>query len=91
MYPQQCYRRGHKELFHVKPSDLFLAKNRQMATTQFSENGTFCRKFLVFEKTIRQKATENWFFGGWCHHMYAYWLQFSKFLQIDSPVKSKSA
>jgi hypothetical protein len=31
--------------------------------TQFSENGTFCRKFLVFEKKIRQKATENWFFG----------------------------
>jgi hypothetical protein len=63
MYPQQCYRPGHKELFHVKPSDLFLAKNRQMAT-QFSENGTFCRKFLVFEKKIRQKATENWFFGA---------------------------
>jgi hypothetical protein len=62
MYAQQCYRPGHKELFHVKPSDFFLAKNRQMAT-QFSENGTFCRKFLVFEKTIRQKATENWFFG----------------------------
>jgi hypothetical protein len=62
MYPQQCYRPGHKELFHVKPSDLFLAKNRQMAT-QFSANGTFCRKFLVFEKTIRQKATKNWFSG----------------------------
>jgi hypothetical protein len=62
MYPQQCYRPGHKELFHVKPSDLFLAKNRQMAT-QFSESGTFCRKFLVFEKKILQKVTENWFFG----------------------------
>jgi hypothetical protein len=41
---------------------LFLAKNRQMAT-QFSENGIFCGKFPVFEKTFRQKATENWFFG----------------------------
>jgi hypothetical protein len=63
----------------------FLAKNRQMAT-QFSENGIFCRKFPVFGKKIRQKATENWFFGGWCRHIYAYLLQFSEFLEINSPV-----
>jgi hypothetical protein len=37
-------------------------KNRQMVT-RFSKNGIFCRKFLIFEKKIRQKATENWFFG----------------------------
>jgi hypothetical protein len=30
-------------------------------------------------------------FGGWCRHIYAYWLQFSEFLEINSPVKSKSA
>jgi hypothetical protein len=48
--------------FPCQASDLFLAKNRQMAT-QFSENGTFCHKLLVFEKKIRQKATENGFFG----------------------------
>jgi hypothetical protein len=30
---------------------------------QFSENGIFCCKFRIFEKKIRQKATENWFFG----------------------------
>jgi hypothetical protein len=46
---------------------------------------------LFFEKNIRQKATENWFFWGWCRHIYAYWLQFSEFLEINSPVKSKSA
>jgi hypothetical protein len=40
----------------------------------FLKNGTFCSKFLVFEKKIRHKATENWFFWGWCHHIYAYWL-----------------
>jgi hypothetical protein len=30
-----------------------------------SPNGdtVFCPKFPVFEKNIRQKATENWFFG----------------------------
>jgi hypothetical protein len=39
------------------------AKNRQMVT-QFSENGIFCRKFLVFEETIQQKATKNWLFGN---------------------------
>jgi hypothetical protein len=60
--------------------------------TQFSENGIFCRKFPAFEEKIRQKATENWFFWGWCRHIYAYWLQFLKFLEINSPrVKSKSA
>jgi len=32
--------------------------------TQFSENGIFYLKFRVFEKTIRQKVTENWFFFG---------------------------
>jgi hypothetical protein len=31
--------------------------------TQYSENGKFCGKFPVFEKKIRQKATENWFFA----------------------------
>ncbi len=41
---------------------LLLAKNRKTAT-QFSENGIFCRKFPVFEKKNRQKATENWFVG----------------------------
>jgi hypothetical protein len=30
--------------------------------TQFSENGIFCRKFPVYGKKNRQKATENWFF-----------------------------
>jgi hypothetical protein len=50
--------------------------------TQLFENGIFCRKFPVFEKKIRQKATENWFFWGWCRHIYAYWLQFSEFLEI---------
>jgi hypothetical protein len=58
--------------------------------TQFFENGIFCLKFRVFEKTIRQKVTENWFFfWGGCRHIYAYWLQFSEFLEINSPVKSK--
>jgi hypothetical protein len=46
----------------LKPVILFGAKNRLMAT-QFSENGILCCKFPVFEKKIRQKATENWFFG----------------------------
>jgi hypothetical protein len=59
--------------------------------TQFSENRIFCHKFPVFGKKIRQKATENWFLGGWCRHIYAYWLQLSEFLEINSPVKSKSA
>jgi hypothetical protein len=31
--------------------------------TPFSENGIFCCKLSVLEKNIRQKATENWFFG----------------------------
>jgi hypothetical protein len=31
--------------------------------TQFSENGIFCGKFPVFQKKIRQKATEKWSFG----------------------------
>jgi len=51
--------------------------------TQFFENGIFCRKFPVFKKKIRQKATENWCFGGWSRHNYAYWLQFSEFLEIN--------
>jgi hypothetical protein len=33
---------------------------------QFSENGIFCRKFPVFEKKIRQKATEKLVSWGWC-------------------------
>jgi len=46
----------------VRGSDFFLARNRQMVT-QFSENGIFCGKFPVFQKKIRQKATEKWSFG----------------------------
>jgi hypothetical protein len=52
--------------------------------TEFSENGIFCPKFPVFEK--KELA-----FRGLCRHIYAYWLQFSEFLEIDSPFKSKSA
>jgi len=48
---------------------------------QFFLNGIFCLKFRVFEKTIRQKVTENWFWG-WCRHIYAYWLQFSELKYI---------
>jgi hypothetical protein len=68
----------------------FFGENRQMAT-QSSEKGIFCHKFPVLRKTFAKKATENWFFWGWCRHIYAYWLQFSEFLEINSPVKSKSA
>jgi hypothetical protein len=46
----------------LKPIKKILAKNRQMVT-QFSENRIICCKFLIFEKKIRQKVTENWFFG----------------------------
>jgi hypothetical protein len=66
---------------------IFLAKNRQMAR-QFSEKGIFCRKFPVFEKKIRQKATENWFLGdGVATFMPT---NYSFFLEINLPVKSKS-
>jgi hypothetical protein len=30
-------------------------------------------------------------FWGWCRHIYAYWLQFSEFLEINSLVKLQSA
>jgi hypothetical protein len=56
---------------------------------QFSENGIFCRKFPVFEKQIRQKETENWFLGdGVATFMHT---GYSFFLEINLPVKSKSA
>jgi hypothetical protein len=58
--------------------------------TQFSENGTFCHKFPVFEKKKSPKSGRKTGFLGWCRHIYAYWLQFSEFLEINSPVKSKS-
>jgi hypothetical protein len=74
----------------VRGSDFFLAKNRQMVT-QFSENGIFCGKFPVFEKKNSPKSDRKMVFWGWCRHLYAYWLQFSEFLEINSPVKSKSA
>jgi hypothetical protein len=73
-------------MLKVTISDFFLAKNRQMAT-QFSENGKFCGKFPVFEKKSDRKLA----FCGWYRHIYASWLQFSEFLEINSPVKSKSA
>jgi hypothetical protein len=57
-----------------------------LKTEYSAANSLFLNK-----KQIRQKATENWFCGGWCRHIYAYWLQFSEFLEINSPVKSKSA
>jgi hypothetical protein len=66
---------------------IFLAKNRQMAR-QFSENGIFCRKFPVFEKKIRQKATENWFLGDGVPTFMPTGYIF--FLEINLPLKSKS-
>jgi hypothetical protein len=60
--------------------------------TQFSKNGIFCRKFPVFDEKFARKRQKTGFFWGWCRHIYAYWLQFLEFLEINSPrVKSKSA
>jgi len=68
-------------------SDFFLTKNRQLATqflkTEYSVANSLGKKF----RQKRQKTGFLWMM----RHIYAYWLQFSEFLEINSPVKSKSA
>ncbi len=49
----------------------------------------FWRKIAKCQNS--SKRNRKLAFWGWCRHIYAYWLQFSEFLEINSPVKSKSA
>jgi hypothetical protein len=65
---------------------LFLAKYRQMST-QFSENGIFCGKFPKKFAKKRQKTG----FLGMVSPPLCLLATVSEFLEINMPVKSKSA
>jgi hypothetical protein len=65
---------------------IFFGERSPIGDTVLWKHNILSQILCFWEKVFRQKATENWFFGGWCRHIYAYWLQFSGFLEINSPV-----